>query len=64
MPYTPKPKGQADLTHHTLEWTSGARGGGFVPADFEWGTNPKQHQEENGSSALEQPKAAAVPKAP
>jgi hypothetical protein len=37
-----------DAEHHTKEWTSGARGGGYVPDDFEWGTNPKQEQEEKG----------------
>lgn len=40
-----------DIEHHTKEWTSGARGGGYVPDDFEWGTNPKQEQEEKGVTA-------------
>ena len=40
--------------HHTQEWSSGARGGGKVPADFGWNTNPKQYQEEYGSSTLEE----------
>jgi hypothetical protein len=35
--------------HHIAEWSSGARGGGKVPVDFGWSTNPKQWQEENGS---------------
>ena len=39
-----------DIEHQTREWTSGTRGGGYVPPDFEWGTNPKQHQEENGTT--------------
>ena len=49
VPFRP-PKGPPDIDHHTKEWTSGTRGGGKVPADFEWKTNPKQHQEENGSN--------------
>lgn len=44
------PQGTPDIEHHTQEWTSGTRGGGKVPADFEWGTNPKQYQEERGSN--------------
>lgn len=41
---------KSDADHHLKEWTSGKRGGGTVPADFGWGTNPKQWQEENGSN--------------
>lgn len=37
--------------HHTHEWTSGTRGGGKVPADLRWNTNPKQRQEEHGASS-------------
>jgi hypothetical protein len=62
MPFKPQPRGRVDLEHHTGEWTSGSRGGGFVPPDFEWGTNPKQHQEENGSAAFVD--APAAPSAP
>ena len=40
-------------THQATEWASGTRGGGKLPADFEWRTNPKQHQEEYGSSEVE-----------
>ena len=47
VPYKPETK-QDDLFHQTHEWTSGKRGGGKVPSDFEWRTNPKQHQEERG----------------
>jgi hypothetical protein len=36
--------------YHLNEWTSGSRGGGSVPADFEWRSNPKQSQEESGTS--------------
>jgi hypothetical protein len=35
--------------HHLEEWTSGKRGGGKVPEDFAWRTNPKQWQEELGT---------------
>jgi hypothetical protein len=49
-----KPKTQMakrpDIDHHLKEWTSGTRGGGKVPADFEWRSNPKQWQEENGNN--------------
>lgn len=40
--------------HHTQEWSSGTRGGGSIPADFGWSSNPKQYQEEYGSSTLEE----------
>jgi hypothetical protein len=36
-----------DLDHQAKEWASGTRGGGKVPKDFAWATNPKQTQEEN-----------------
>ncbi len=49
------PNGPPDIEHHTKEWTSGTRGGGKLPADFEWGTNPKTHQEEAGASQLQPP---------
>lgn len=47
------PSGPADVEHQTKEWTSGTRGGGKVPADFEWKSNPKVQQEENGSNRAE-----------
>jgi hypothetical protein len=54
VPYTP-PTHRAHIEHHLHEWTSGTRGGGKVPADFTWGTNPKQTQEENGAAEAEKP---------
>ena len=48
VPYKPDLQRQSDAFHHTYEWTSGKRGGGKVPADFEWRSNPKQNQEEDG----------------
>lgn len=45
--------GKTDMDYHVRQWTSGSQGGGRVPDDFEWGTNPKQNQEENGASNLE-----------
>jgi hypothetical protein len=42
-----------DLDYHTQHWTSGTRGGGKVPKDFGWRTNPKQAQEELGAGSLE-----------
>jgi len=36
--------------HHTQVWATGKRGGGKVPEDFGWKTNPKQWQEEGGSA--------------
>ena len=44
-----------DLEYHTKEFTSGTRGGGKVPADFQWKSNTKQYQEENGSGQLRRP---------
>lgn len=40
------------MDYHLKEWSSGKRGGGKMPADFGWNSNPKQYQEENGSAAL------------
>jgi hypothetical protein len=54
-----KPDGSAPdkvRDHHVLEWSSGERGGGKVPADLEWGTNPKQWQEEHGAAVPEKKK--------
>ncbi len=50
VPYKPEAGKPADVIHHQREWTSGQRGGGKVPADFEWNTNPKQWQEEHGTN--------------
>ena len=36
--------------HHIQVWNTGKRGGGKVPADFGWNTNPKQWQEETGAA--------------
>ena len=47
-----KERGQRDLHYHQAEWTSGTRGGGSLPSDFRWTTNPKQRQEENGAAAV------------
>lgn len=44
-----------DLEHHRREWWSGERGGGKVPADLDWRTNPKQYQEENGAGTVTAP---------
>ncbi len=50
LPVPYKPQGTArDIEHHTQEWTSGSRGGGKVPDDFGWVSNPKQYQEERGA---------------
>ncbi len=53
VPFKAKPPSGADIIHQTQEWVSGRQGGGKVPADFTWGTNPKQHQEERGSAELD-----------
>lgn len=52
VPFKARP---SDIEHHKREWTSGTRGGGSIPKDFGWNTNPKQQQEENGSGALKRP---------
>lgn len=44
------PVGNTHIDYHLKQWTSGRRGGGKVPADFTWATNPKQWQEENGAN--------------
>ena len=52
----PRPaRPEADIEHHQSEWTSGKRGGGHVPKDFTWPTNPKEHQEEFGSGEVDAP---------
>jgi hypothetical protein len=50
VPYKPDTAKQPDVFYQDHEWASGKRGGGKVPADYEWGTNPKQYQEELGSN--------------
>jgi hypothetical protein len=42
-------KTHPDIVHQNHEWSSGTRGGGKVPADLTWPSNPKQDQEENGN---------------
>ncbi|MGQ0508345.1 MAG: hypothetical protein ACT4TC_23855 [Myxococcaceae bacterium] len=42
-----------DQRHQTKEWSSGTRGGGKLPPDFGWKTNPKQWQEEHGAAIPE-----------
>ena len=54
VPYKPN-AADRDIEHQAQEWSSGSRGGGKVPADFEWKTNPKQHQEERGAADAEAP---------
>ena len=48
VPYKADVQKHNDAFHHQHEWTSGQRGGGKLPADFEWRSNPKQNQEEDG----------------
>jgi hypothetical protein len=48
-PLAVRHKAQPDINHQQHEWTSGTQGGGKVPNDFTWGSNPKQDQEENGN---------------
>lgn len=50
VPYYPSGTSKTDAHHQTEEWTSGKRGGGSVPKDLEWRTNPKQKQEEDGTN--------------
>lgn len=52
------PQGGSDIEHHSREWTSGTMGGGKVPADYEWGTNPKVFQEEQGANVILQNNSA------
>ncbi|GMU60152.1 MAG: hypothetical protein IT380_12225 [Myxococcales bacterium] len=55
VPYKPPATGRLDIEHQLHEWTSGTRGGGVVPQDFTWVTNPKQTQEELGAAEAEKP---------
>ncbi len=52
LPIPQRPRADLDIVHHQREWSSGQRGGGSVPKDFGWPSNPKQHQEERGSGEL------------
>jgi hypothetical protein len=52
VPFRPR---SDDGIYQSKEWSSGTRGGGFVPKDFVWGTSPKQHQEERGSGTADAP---------
>lgn len=45
-----RPPARRSRDHHLDEWASGERGGGMVPEDFSWKTNPKQWQEEHGAA--------------
>ncbi|MBS1150533.1 MAG: hypothetical protein H6Q89_2231 [Myxococcaceae bacterium] len=58
------PQGGADIEHHTREWTSGTAGGGKVPADYEWTSNPKTYAEEYGANVSPQDVAAQNSSAP
>ncbi len=51
LPY--KAPSESPEKHHATEWTSGSRGGGKVPADLRWPSNPKKNQEEDGSGGAE-----------
>ena len=55
------PQGGADIEHHTREWTSGSMGGGKVPADFEWTSNPRAYAEEFGANLPPQVIPQAAP---
>lgn len=57
LPVPFKGRPNTDIVHHHVEWGTGAaqRGGGKVPADFVWGTNPKVNQEERGAADFELP---------
>jgi hypothetical protein len=55
LPVPWKERSGRDLHYQEDEWSSGARGGGRVPNDFGWRTNPKQQQEENGSADAMRP---------
>jgi hypothetical protein len=55
VPWKPPANARSDIEHHLHEWTSGTRGGGRVPPDFTWGSNPKQAQEEFGAAEADKP---------
>ncbi len=65
LPTERRPKDDTrDQRHQTKEWVSGTRGGGKLPADFGWNTNPKQWQEEHGAATPEKLPAPAAPALP
>lgn len=47
-PLTFQPKKDADIQYFEDAWWSGQRGGGSVPVDISWTSNPKEAQEEQG----------------
>ncbi|MFT3709603.1 MAG: hypothetical protein QM817_18395 [Archangium sp.] len=55
LPVPWKPQQEPDIDHFKKEWWSGTRGGGKVPKDFGWPTDPKRQQEENGSGSADEP---------
>ena len=54
------PQGGSDIEHHTREWTSGTMGGGKVPSDFEWASNPRAYAEEFGANLPERALPIAI----
>ncbi len=61
------PQGGSDIQYHQHEWTSGTQGGGKVPADFEWTSNPRVYAEDFGANVhpfqVSEPIPAAAPAA-
>jgi len=55
VPQRAQADARPDIEHQLHEWTSGNRGGGRIPKDFTWGSNPKQSQEEFGAAEAEKP---------
>jgi hypothetical protein len=57
LPVPFKGRPTTDIVHHHQEWSTGqsGRGGGKVPSDLGWPTNPKQYQEERGAGEAEAP---------
>jgi hypothetical protein len=47
----PEPSGtHPEPAHQDVDWVGSAQqGGGFVPPDYEWTSNPKQEQDELSS---------------
>ncbi|GEM_PF-3204221 len=58
------PQGGADIQHHQHEWTSGTQGGGKVPADFEWTSNPRVYAEDLGANVRPDHVPHSAPVAP
>jgi hypothetical protein len=59
LPLAWRDRPERDLVYHQAEWSSGTAGGGSLPSDFRWPTNPKQQQEEYGSGAAPRPSKAS-----